>query len=240
MPKLTAKKKNGKVIITSKLSFDEQKNDREIVLFSQDAVQVFFRPKVIHEKKILYFAPEGTQLKKYLRNPIDVDTFFLILVQVIGGIQRVESRRFSIKNLLLDTSYLYINEITKEVTLLYQPIISTKTSANPIALINELLYTTVFNADDDTNPVSELILFMRGVKDFSTDDFLQKIEKIYPRIRGRVPGQNSGQDALSTSSYEEYIKQRQNWQNHGETLQGNREEGTTVLSASGGTTKLNP
>ncbi len=233
MPKLKVKHKKDRIIVTAILSPDEQKNERELSLFAQRDYPEFFRPKVISDKKILYFAPAGQTLREELRNHVKADFFFAMLGQVSSAMQRVEELQMSMKNLTLDMGAIYVNDVTREACMLYQPIISRETASSPMALINDMLYTTVFGANEDVKPVSDFIRFFRGLQNFAPAQILDFLTRVSPQTR--IPQRQTAPNMVYTNSYGAY--QRQSGQLNPLPGTGN-EEGTTVLSGTGGTTVL--
>lgn len=182
MSKLKVKYKGNQIIVNSKLDKTEEINQRELSVMQSKIIRGLMKPTVERSRKISYIAPNGITLKKYLSNNISKNDFILVFAQILEAFKFADRNSFNINNFVSDINYSFINEHTKEVYLIYQPI-STSVSANDIALfLKDIAYNVNLPLSENYSEINDLINYIQS-KPAPLIECLEKyILKKYPHI----------------------------------------------------------
>lgn len=233
MSKLKVSFKNAQVSVKSKLEKSEEINHREVEIFQTKLIRGLIRPAPMGKNKLIYTAPCQMDLKKYLKSGISKNDFFLVFAQIIEVTKKVEHNGFNINNLVLNLQYSFINEKTKEVYFIYQPVLSQNISANIFSYLYDMAFACVFQLNEDVRFLNELVDFLRHMQFYSTTEIENYILSIYPEVYRQVQRQKPGQSQLlndrkyaSSACYAPAGEE-------GTTLLGDEEEGTSLLEEEG-------
>lgn len=194
MAKLSVDFKNGQITVKSKLQKPEQINERELSVFQNKMIRGLMRPVVRNEKKIDYTAPIGIYLKKYLQSGITKYDFFLIIAQIAEAVNKIEYNDFSYDNLVLNLDYIFINERTKEVQFVYQPVISLlpHEESNIFSLLYQIVNSTQLQLNESEYFLSDFVTFLRNLLYFETkpieDYIMQKQPDVYSQVKRQRKG----------------------------------------------------
>ncbi len=194
MAKLSVDFKNGQITVKSKLQKNEQINERELSVFQNKMIRGLMRPIVRNEKKIDYNAPIGIYLKRYLQSGITKYDFFLIVAQIAEAVNKIEYNDFSYDNLVLNLDYIFINERTKEVQFVYQPILSlaSNTDSNIFSLLYQIVNSTQLQLNESEYFLSEFVAFLRHLPYFETKQIEDYIMQKQPDVYSQVKRQRKG------------------------------------------------
>lgn len=193
MAKFKVKCKDTKIVIKSKLEKDESINQRDVDILNSKVIRGLMKPTIESERKINYLAPIGVTLKEYLGSGISKNDFFVVFAQFIECLKKIERNSFNINNLVLNTKYIFFNNITKEVQFIYQPIInSSVSSVNVFSFIYELASCTVLNLEENNAFLNDLTGYVRSLKIFSPMAMENYILKAYPQVYKKVRRSKTG------------------------------------------------
>lgn len=194
MAKLNVDFKNGQITVKSKLQKSEQINERELSVFQGKMIRGLMRPVVRNYKKIDYTAPIGIYLKNFLQNGITQYDFFLVIAQIAEAINKIEYNEFSYDNLLLDIDYIFINERTKEIHFVYQPImyLIPKESSNVFSLLYQIVNFTQLQLNESEYFLNEFVEFLRSLQYFDTKQIEDYILQKHPQVYSQVKRQRKG------------------------------------------------
>lgn len=194
MAKLSVDFKNGQIIVKSKLQKAEQINERELSIFQGKMIRGLMRPVVRNYRKIDYTAPIGVYLKSFLQNGITQYDFFLVIAQIAEAINKIEFNEFSYDNLLLDIDYIFINERTKEIHFIYQPVINLipKESSNVFSLLYQIVNFTQLQLNESEYFLNEFVEFLRSLQYFDTKQIENYILQKQPQVYSQVKRQRKG------------------------------------------------
>lgn len=194
MAKLSVDFKNGQITVKSKLQKSEQINERELSVFQSKMIRGLMRPVVRNYKKIDYTAPIGVYLKNFLQNGINQYDFFLVIAQIAEAINKIEYNDFSYDNLMLDIDYIFINERTKEIHFVYQPVISLipRESSNVFSLLYQIVNYTQLELNESEFFLNEFVEFLRNLQYFDTKQIEDYILQRQPQVYSQVKRQRKG------------------------------------------------
>lgn len=194
MAKLSVDFKNGQITVKSKLQKPEQINERELNVFQNKMIRGLMRPVVRNEKKIDYTAPIGIYLKSYLQSGITKYDFFLIIAQIAEAVNKIEYNDFSYDNLVLNLNYIFINERTREVQFVYQPVISlvSHEESNIFSLLYQIVNFTQLKLNESEYFLSDFVTFLRSQPYFETKQIEDYIMQKQPDVYSQVKRQRKG------------------------------------------------
>lgn len=223
--KLKVSHKDNQINVKSKLSKAEEINQREMEIFQQKLVRGLMRPQIAGKKKMIYCAPEGVTLRKHLKSGISKNDFFLVFAQIVEVTKTIERYGLNINNLVLNLQYVFLNEMTKEVNFIYQPILSQNISQNMFSFFYDVIHTSVFRLDEDTRFINELISYLNCMQFYAPQELENYISKIYPKVYQQIQRQSAGQSQnLKNYDWNPKVYNR-------ETVPLEKEEGTMLLTA---------
>lgn len=224
-PKLKASQKDGKTVVKARLGKGEKINQRELAIFQQKLIRGMMRP-FVERSRIIYMAPSGIPLREYVRKGLSKDEFFVVVAQVVEVLKKVDRYSLNINNLVLNQRLIYVNEKTKEVNFIYQPLQSVNAGVNVFSLLYDLAYDTVFALDVDIRFVNEFVAYLQSLQQFSVYALEAYLIKVYPEVYQHVQRLEPGQSQTLSSKP---------WETNGKSAD---EEGTALLNEDGETTEL--
>lgn len=233
------------VTIKSKLSFGEEVNDRELQLFDKELLHGCFRPRLEGKKTLIYTAPDVIELKKYLKNAIDEETFFEIVAQILEMQKRIEINGLYIHNLMLQMDMVYICERTKELFFIYQPIASRLTSGNVYAFLGDLTQLVRKNVDENVAFLMGFQKFLAEPGNYKGEDIEGYVRKVCPQVFRKIVSADAGKSGFITNDrvmYEAHYHDGEDDEGGTTLLVDEDEGGTTLLTYEEddeGTTLLN-
>ena len=194
--KLKVKHKDNQIVVISKLSKIEEINQQELDVMHSKIIRGLMKPTVSKLNRITYLSPNGLTLKSYLANSITINDFFLIYAQVLEVIKSVDRNSFNINNLVMNLNFAFVNEKTKELHMVYQPIRTQVISTNIASFLYDIAYSVNLSLSEDYNEINRFINFMKSLQMISTEQIEQYILKHYPSIYKQVKRQKPGQSKI--------------------------------------------
>lgn len=183
---------SGQTTIKSKLLSSEQINSNEMYFFSQNAIRGFMRPTVEGPGKLLYVGAQGLPLKKFLRRrSITKDQFFMMIAQLMEIYKAGIYCNLNLRNIVLDTQYIIINDRTGELFFIYQPILNAASGNNGfINCINQIASGADFYTAQDFNTVNGFMSYLSNTGRFFVPDIEGYIMSVSPLTYSIIPRQN--------------------------------------------------
>lgn len=160
--KFTARTKDYNLIVRVRAAFGETIDQEKLERFAQANIHGFFKPKVIKKRCIEYLGIPGMPLSEYLKEGVSKQEFFLVMQQLASAGRNLWEKGFSTENLVSDICHVYINKITKEMQLIYLPVLSGQRQNNFIELVEAVVYTMI-SSGDDAEYLSRFIHFFRSL-----------------------------------------------------------------------------
>lgn len=217
MSKLKVKHKDNQIIVNSKLDKTEEINQQELSVMQSKIIRGLMKPTVEGARKISYIAPNGITLKKYLSNNISKNDFFLVFAQILEAVKSIDRNSFNINNLVSNINYSFINERTKEVHFIYQPVRSQVITSSLASFLYDVAYCVNLELGADYRDINQLIEYMKSLPVFSIQKVEEYIVKIYPQVYKQVKRQKPGQSQMLRGDdfyYRQNDMQKRNQQMH--------------------------
>lgn len=239
MSKLKVKYKDNQIIVISKLDKTEEINQQELSVMQSKIIRGLMKPNIEGARKISYIAPNGITLKKYLSNNITKNDFFLVFAQILEAVKSVDRNSFNVNNLVSNINYSFINERTKEVHFIYQPIRSQVISSSLASFLYDVAYGVNLELGADYQDINRLIEYMKSLSVFSIQKVEDYILKIYPQVYKQVKRQKPGQSQMLRGDDLYYrqndMKKHRQSDNHYDEMMND----TVLLAEESGTALLN-
>lgn len=240
MSKFKISYKNNQIFIKSRLERTEKVNEQELEMFHKKMIRGLIRPKMDGKKKLSYQAPCGSTLQSYLQRGISRDDFFLILAQIIEITKKTKQYGFRMENLLLELRYTFINESTRELYLIYQPIFSSNFWNSIFSYLHEIAYNSTIQMQENTNFIDHFTDFLCRMSVYSEEEMERYIMRVNPKVYQYLRRDEPGQS--QALRYKRWMEQRKNsfFQEESEgvyekDMTSRKEEGTTLLEEEGTT-----
>lgn len=186
MNKISIANQNNILVITNNLSSQEEVNLREQEMISKGMLEGILPVVVFKQKKTncLRCTVAGKiSLAQYFRGIVNKKAFLDIILRIIKAIKGCEKNRMNIRNLGLDTSYIFIDPRNNELSFIYWPIVNPQNIVNIFEFFQGMVFKAVFNRYEDTSYVSEYIKFFKNNEPFSFYSF----ERLITQLSGANP-----------------------------------------------------
>lgn len=244
MSKLKISYKNNQIFIQSRLERTEKVNEQELEMFHKKMIRGLIRPKMDGKKKLSYQAPCGSSLQSYLQRGISRDDFFLIVAQIVEITKKLKRYGLRMGNLLLELPYTFINENTREIYMIYQPIFSSNCWNGIFSYLHQIAYNSVVRMQEDTEFINQFTDFLCRMSVYSEEEMECYIMRANPKVYQYLRRDEAGQSqALHNKQWMEQRKDSSSSEGRGRAYKKgttllDEEEGTTLLDEEKGTTLL--
>ena len=204
MPKLKISTNKTLVQLKTKLSRGEKVNDRELEFLSSHYICGLFKISFDGKKTIQYTAPLSVSLQKYLTNRVpDEAEFWRLIAQIVEIAHTVELNGLYQSHLILDKQTVFVNETTRELYFIYQPVDSPQISANALALLRSITYDELKKGSGETK--NYLVRFEQFLEQhYHMEQIRNYIEQVYPQVYATVQRADSGKSGFITTNPLEY------------------------------------
>lgn len=239
--KLKIRQKPDRTIVQVMIQKDEELIERELKTLTMNSVKNLFRPTLkkgylLYRYSIDYVGPHCISLTQYLKSTISKQNFYYILAQIISVTNYLQTSNMSLKNLLLDLRYIFINVSTNELFFVYLPILSNNVSVDLIGFFGTLLHSTNPDRNENNGYLGDFSAFLGKQSTFSVEAFRNYIcsrdENAAAQLR-RLMGGQSGFITDKRADYYDHYYDNSASANY-KTVSGeyNGNEDTTLLNNS--------
>lgn len=239
--KLKIKQKPDRTIVQVMIQRNEELIERELKTLTMNSIKNLFRPTLkkgflFYRYSINYVGPHCVPLTQYLKSTISKQNFYYILAQIIAVTNYLQISNMSLKNLLLDLRYIFINISTNELFFVYLPILSNSVSVDLIGFFGTLLHSTNPDRNENNGYLGEFSTFLGKQSSFSVEAFKNYICSKDDNAAAQLKRLMSGQSGFITDKRADYYDHY--YDNHSSTgyqavpNEYNGNEDTTLLNNS--------
>lgn len=221
MAKYKVHSKDNQITITAKLSLGEKINERELSVFNRQILRGCLRPRVEGNKKLIYTGPDLIELKKVLQKPLGSVEFFEIIAQMLELIKRIETAELYTPNLVMDLDLMFINEKTKELFIIYQPLITKYSGGNIYIFLDQLISFIEKKHGNNIPFIGGFKKYLANTFGYKPEDIELYIRREYPTAYNKIIAAEKGNSGFITNDRIAYA-------NHYQEQQGGH-LGTTLL-----------
>lgn len=239
--KLKIRQKPDRTIVQVMIQKDEELIERELKTLTMNSVKNLFRPTLkkgylLYRYSIDYVGPHCISLTQYLKSTISKQNFYYILAQIISVTNYLQTSNMSLKNLLLDLRYIFINVSTNELFFVYLPILSNNVSVDLIGFFGTLLHSTNPDRNENNGYLGDFSAFLGKQSTFSVEAFRNYIcsrdENAAAQLRRLMCGQSGFITDKRADYYDHYYDNSASANNHTVSVEYNGNEDTTLLNNS--------
>lgn len=207
--KLKIRQKPDKTIIRVTLQKDEEIIERELTALTLNSIKNLFRPTrkegfLFFQDSITYVGPYCVPLTQYLKSTISKQNFYSVLAQIVSVTNYLQTSNMSIKNLLLDLRYIFINLSTNELFLIYLPVLTNHISADLIGFFGTLLHSTNPDRNENNGYLGEFSTFLGKQSTFTVEAFRDYICRKDENAAAQLKRLMGGQSGFITDKRADY------------------------------------
>ncbi len=228
--KIKAKSKEYRLVVRVKTSLGEKVDEKELDRFSRIYLRSFLKPQLIKKNLIEYTGPIGITLQERLKEVITKRDFLLVMEQIIVAIEKIQANSMSIHSTVLDMEHVYINKTTKEIQIIYFPLLDSMRKVDVVGFLEAVIYSAKPAEEKDAECISNFTYFLKNLTRFDIDKLEKYIAKEDRSVVSTIRKQNAGQSGFITDKKQIYYEHYQNKQEE--------EIATEILSEEGGDTSL--
>lgn len=231
--------RDSQIIVKSKLNKSNVINQREIDVFNSKFIRGLMRPKVVGNKKIEYLAPGNISLSAHIKSGLSKNDFYLIFAQFVECLKKVEWNGFNINNLVLNTDYMFFNQVTHEVQFIYQPIENNQDTNNIFSFIYDLVNQaqSALSISEDNSFLNHLVNTLKDLRTLSTAALENYIIKTYPQIYKQVRRSKPGESQSLKQTGRTYFERKYD-ETGGKNFEYQDDDSTGLLEDEDEDTKL--
>ena len=200
------KTKDGWLIVTVKLTFGETLDEYELNHFSRAFLRGFLKPKLQEgkffegkKKTIEYRGAVAIPLAEWLKKPISAWDFLSLMEQLVVAVQKLYGNQLPMNYLIMDMSRVYINEVTKEIQLMYIPSSELQMKISMEDFVRSIIYSAAPKTEKDRSLIEQFIRFVEGLRPFSIEMVDRYIERYAAGVARMIKRNHAGQSGYMTN-----------------------------------------
>lgn len=197
--KFKVKAKDCNLTVRVKLTGSEAMDTVALNSFERLFLRGFLKPKMIRSNEVEYTGPVGASLQERLKKPLSRRDFLFIFEQLAVDVQKMHANNMSLNRLILDTRYAFVNDVTKELQLLYVPTVGELDSTGLNTFVDAIIYSVIPADQKDAELVSRFTYFFRSQKYFNPEAVEAFIGREDMSVVNTIRKQNAGQSGFMTS-----------------------------------------
>ncbi len=174
------KSKDGLLTVKVKILSNNIINTNELYYFSGNFFRGFLKPQVKSNNLIEYTGPAGVSLAERLYNSISKYEFFFIAEQIVDATLRLQKMQLRWDKVVWNFSYAFINEVTKELRLIYLPIENKTEDSSVVNFLDNLIYSAKPFDAKDPNFLQKFFYFIRSLGGYNPNKIEEYIKKECP------------------------------------------------------------
>ncbi len=154
--------KNDMTVVSYKQKDMLQINQREMGLFDSNAIPGFMKPKWETANEMSFIAPSAVPIKKYLSRNGSLSKVIHVLKRTFAMMNQVSENQLFVQNVLLDTKYVFVREMTGEVYFLYEPYLKNNAPTNVLAFLAEVINSAKLKDKNQKSQLEQLRTFLNS------------------------------------------------------------------------------
>lgn len=241
--------KKDRVLVRASFAWKDEMNSREIDYLSRNAVLGLMGMKQRRKKVLDYSMGAGISLNNFLKSPITKRDFLLIMAQIDAIFHKTRQVKLLPKNVCLDVKYVFINPVTKELSFLYLPVISSFVGADYLGFMSYIISMVKPVPEQNGDFISQYAFFLRNLDVYDPvkiDAFIASVDRTVMEMVSRnspaISKELQEKPTEASIDFEEdtSILESIDWDYEEDTglLSGGQESGFSLDTDDEGTTNL--
>lgn len=195
--------RDGRNVVTLKMDNDCPTNMREYNLLMGKGMSGLMRITYSKRRQFEYAGPLSIPVADRFAMPISLNEFLFVAAQVADISERMQKNGFSVCNLVLNPSYVYISGATKQIQFLYIPVMSNGGFVDMRQFLGALLALARFETREASQKATEFGRFLAELQSFDSAKVLEYIKGVDPEIAGQLKKTNFGSSGFLTDDRRE-------------------------------------
>lgn len=204
--KIKAKSKNLHLIVTAKMQFGEEIDERALDAFSRIYLRGFLKPKLLNKRTLECSGPIGISLAERFQKPVGQRDFLFIIEQLVLAIQKIQLNNLKLDMAVFDLRYVFINEVTKELQILYIPRSRGITNVSLMQFVENIIYSISPVDEKAAETISRFTYFIKNQTDFIPETVEKYVLHEDRSVVNTIKRQNAGQSGFMTSKHQHYVE----------------------------------
>lgn len=195
------KAKDCRLTVRAKTAIGEKIDDQALDAFARVYLRGFLKVKRISGSLLEYTGPVGISLHERLKRPMTSRDFLFVMEQLVLAVQKIESNRLQMHNVVLNTHGVFINDLTKEVQFLYVPLEGETNTCEILTFVEAVVHSYIPEKQVDAEVVSRFIHFVRMQGRFDPNVIEKLIASEDKSVVNAVKKQNAGLSGIMTGRH---------------------------------------
>lgn len=161
-----------------------------------------------------------TSLNHFFDGPVRKKDFLQVFSSIAENLKRCEEYTLDPNNILLDSSYIYVNKVTREADLLYCPVIWKNSSEDIKNRLKSVILKLDYASSDNALYVSKIVKYLEQESSFSFKGLkslleelkaeqVQELSKLFQAGKIKMPTMNLTQTKQPEPAQENWVGPRQ-------------------------------
>ncbi len=211
--KIKTKIKDNHLLVKTKF-YEDDFCEREFNVFAGRYIHGFLKPCLEKKNKIIFSGPVSKSLFDRLKEPISKYDVLFIVELIIEIFRKAKQIGVPTNKILLDLKYIFYNESTKSVWVMYLPFKNEIVECSIKEFMLILLQQAQLINQNDANTISELALFIAKLKTFDSELVERYIYRLDRDVVNAVRKHNTAGSGFITNKrkdyYEHYERENEN------------------------------
>ena len=204
--KAKVKVSNGQLTVQIKLNPGAAINEQEMNLFSRHMLRGFLKPSLVKPGVLDYTGPVGLTLGNRLKKPISRYDFYFIVEQVLDTTQKLRRQGCPWNKVIWDMQYAYFNEATKELQLIYLPLVEAEPVGGVVDFLEKICSAAQPTGDRDVDYVGRFSYRMRTTDGFDPVALENFIAQEEPTVVSTLRHHRAEGSGFMTDKRQDYYK----------------------------------
>jgi hypothetical protein len=215
MAKYKVKTKDSQLMVKVRLSvYDYEKMDeRQFTFFTGKNIRGLLKVKNKKKTEIEYFGPKGISLTTRFKQQINKFDFLYIIEQIVELTRNLNKNSLILSNVKWDLDYIFINEVTRELSFIYLPLENDGSRINLLNLFEVIAYAINPVISGDIGYVERFYNHIRSLSEYNADKIEQFVLKEDIRVVNMVRNHSSSQSGYMTDNFQHYYDHMANKSN---------------------------
>ena len=207
--RVKAKTKENRLSVRVTFSRKEEINRAEMSYFASQHFRHFLYPVQEKKRVVEYSGSNGVPLMDYLDQPISQYDFFSLIEQIADVTRVLKRHQFSPGRVLWNLEHIYINELTRDIQLIYLPIEQDENDTQILVFFVRIMNALRLSPGQDTSFLKKFYRFLQTQHTYQPEEIEHYIEKIDRSIVEMIK-RRSEEPSVQQTLYQHVLQKERN------------------------------
>lgn len=184
--KIKIKKIESRICLKVKLDKNEIINNQDLDIFNSAIMRGLPSPQIESKSRILYSFPSCDSVQEFLSKGLSQFDLFLLIAQFSEILKSIRINHLNQNNLIYDIKYSFVDKNSKELMMIYKPIIDGKAQANVKEYLSNIIKNCKFSINEDLIIINRFLSLLNSSDNITFDLIDTFIMDNFPEIYGYV------------------------------------------------------